>query len=213
VCDGIPLAISGIFSISASGEWLDVEGISRGGGTSVRVARYREVGVPDGLSPDVARSIQANALARRSTRAAFGAPVHLDDVVDAARLVQADVVAAWIRERAQQVSLTESDLASLDQSGLPPQVTDALFAVADSAATLSRAPDDPASYDDRSASEGVVAVCGRAGAACGAHGRGGTRQGPRDNPSQPGASSGDPRYAPSTPDRPSSGGTVRLGRP
>jgi hypothetical protein len=213
VCNGMPLAISGIFSISASGEWLDVEGISRGGGTSVRVTRYREVDVPAGLSPDVARSIQANALARRSTRTAFGAPVHLDDVVDAARLVQADVVAAWIREGAQRVTLTESDLASLDQSGLPPQVTDALFAVADSAAMLARAPDDSSSYDTLSATDGVVALCGPAGNACGAHRRGGTRHEPRDDPSQPGASTGDPRYAPTTPDRPSNGGTVRLGRP
>jgi len=262
-CNGIPLAISGIFSISAAGEWLDVEGISRGGGTSVRVARYRDVGVPPGLAPDVAQSIQANALARRSTRAAFSAPIHLDDVIDAARFVQADVVAAWILERAQQVVLTERDLASLDQSELPPQVANALFAVADSAATLARAPDDPSSYDERSAGDGsnaestdagydlppwywgasysvpdptrrgggsrfahphqpryppfyhppIVALCGGSGAACGAHERGGTHQGPRDSPSQPGASADDPRYAPSTPDRPSTGGTVRLGRP
>ena len=261
-CNGIPLAISGIFSISEAGEWLDVEGISRGGGTSVRVARYRDVGVPPGLSPDVALSIQANALARRSTRAAFSAPIHIDDVIDAARFVQADVVAAWILERAQQVTLTESDLASLDQRELPPQVANALFAVADSAATLARAPDDPSAYDEGSAGDGsnaestdagydlppwywgasyavsdpsrrgggsrfahphqpryppfyhppIAAFCGRTGVACGAHRRG-MPEGPPANSPQPGASAGDPRYAPSTPDRPRNGGTVRLGRP
>jgi len=39
VCQGVPLATSAIFSISSSGEWIDVEGIGTHGRTSVRVAQ------------------------------------------------------------------------------------------------------------------------------------------------------------------------------
>jgi hypothetical protein len=134
VCQGVPLAVSAIFSISASGEWVDVEGIGTRGGTSVRVARYRDVGVPAGLPLDVARSIRANALARESTRAAFGAPVHIEDVIDALRFADADVVAGWIREGAQRFDITQSDVANLDLSGFSSRLTDALAAIADSLA-------------------------------------------------------------------------------
>src|SRR5258705_3905934 len=150
VCQGVPLALSGIFSISASGEWLNVEGVGQGGGTTVHVTRYRDVGAPAGLPLDIASSIQTNALARESTRAAFGAPVHLDDVVDALRFVDGDVVAAWIGARAQQFDVTQSDLAQVDLGGLPSRVTAALAAIADSNAALARA-SDSTSYADASA--------------------------------------------------------------
>jgi hypothetical protein len=266
VCQGVPLAMSAIFSISALGEWLDVEGFGARGGTTVRVARYRDVGVPVGLPVDVASSIQANELARESTRAAFGAPVRLDDVIDALSLVDSNVVAAWILERAQRFDVTQGELAQLDLSGFPSRVADALTAIADSNAMLARATDDSSYYDqgsveDQQASESsfadyylppwywgadfsrfpshraggfgansfsqrfpryphfyhppFVITGGSAGGARIAQARDGTAsdgrdrggQGPRDNAQD------DPRYMPSTPDRPSAGGTVRLGRP
>ncbi len=160
MCQGVPLAVSAIFSISASGEWVDVEGIGARGGTSVRVARYRDVGVPAGLPLDVARSIRADALARESTRAAFAAPVRIDDVIDALRFADADVVAAWIGEGAQQFDITQSDVANLDLSAFSSRLTDALTAVADTNAILARATDQPSVYAhdydvdvDQSASE------------------------------------------------------------
>jgi hypothetical protein len=145
-CQGVPLATSTIFSISTSGEWLRVEGTAARGGTSVRVARYRDVGAPVGLPLDVATSVQTDKLARESTRAAFGAPVHLDDVIDALQLADADVVAAWIRERAQRFDVTQSDLARFDPSSFPPRVSNALAAIADSNAVLARASGDASSY-------------------------------------------------------------------
>jgi hypothetical protein len=67
--------------------------------------------------------------------------VHLDDVIDALRLADADVVAAWIRERGQRFDVTQRDLAQLDLAGVPPRVTEALTAIADSTAALARAAD------------------------------------------------------------------------
>ena len=229
VCQGVPLAVSGIFSISASGEWLNVEGVGRGSGTSVRVTRYRDVGVPAGLPLGLASSVRTNALARESTRAAFGAPVHLEDVIDALGLVDADVVAAWIRARAQQFDVTQSDLARLDLTGLPSRVTDALAVIADSNAALARAADSTSYAEgyamDRQAGEfyddfvplsywgaGYYAPFSlrRGGGARGGHGRGGNAPDGRGGNATDGrggnAAGGRDGGAPA-----GSGGTVRLG--
>jgi hypothetical protein len=144
VCRGVSFATSAILSISTSGEWVQVEGSAVGGVTRARVARYRDVGVPAGLPADVATLVRKNALARQSTRAAFGAPVHLDDVVEALSLAEPDVVAAWVGERAQRFDVTQASLARYDLSGFP-RVAEALTAIADSTASLARAADS-ASY-------------------------------------------------------------------
>ena len=203
VCRGVPFAMAAILTISSSGEWVQVEGSSVGGVTRVRVARYRDIGVPAGLLSDVAAAVGKNALARESTRAAFGAPVHLDDVVEALSLTQPDVVAAWVRERAQRFDVTQADLARIDLSGFP-RVAQALSAIADSTA-LARATDSashraytmnqqPAEYYD-----GFVPLAywgAGYGAAHGSHHGGGAHGGNGTGAAGSGT-----------------GGTVRLGRP
>jgi hypothetical protein len=206
VCRGVPIATSAMFTISTSGEWVRVEGSDVRGVTNVHVARYRDVGVPAGLPPDIAASVRKNALARESTRAAFAAPVHFDDVVEALELANADVVAAWIRERAQQFDVTQTDLANFDLTGFPPRVAEALTTIADSTAALARAADS-ASYAayvmDQQAIDYYddfvpLAYWGAAFPAMFASRRGG---GVRGGPG--------PRGAPPV----GNGGTVRLGRP
>jgi hypothetical protein len=128
-CAGVPSSTSGLLTIGADGEWLDVEGISAGGGTSVHVARYREV-LPPSVLPVAARSaLRAQALATRSVRVAAGAPVRAEDVLEAARTLDAAVVEAWILERAQHIDVTETDVAALVNIGVPARVADALRAV------------------------------------------------------------------------------------
>ena len=130
-CAGVPSSTSGLLAIGADGEWLDVEGISAGGGTSVHVARYREV-LPPAVLPIAARSaLRAQALATRSVRVAAGAPVRAEDVLEAARALDAAVVEAWILERAQHMDVTEIDIAALVNIGVPMRIADALRAGAD----------------------------------------------------------------------------------
>ena len=129
-CAGVPSSTSGLLAIGANGEWLDVEGISAGGGTSVHVARYREF-LPPPVLPIAARSaLRAQALATRSVRVAAGAPVRAEDVLEAARALDAAVVEAWILERAQHMDITEIDIAALVNIGVPRRIADALRAVA-----------------------------------------------------------------------------------
>ena len=128
-CAGIPSSTSGLLAMSAEGEWLDVEGISAGGGTSVQMARYREV-LPPAALPIAARSaLRAQALATRSVRAAAGVPVRAEDVLEAARALDAAVVEAWILERAQLMDVTETDVAALVNIGVPARIADALRSI------------------------------------------------------------------------------------
>jgi hypothetical protein len=130
-CAGVHSSTAGLLAISADGEWIDVEGISAGGGTSVHVARYREVLPPLAL-PIAARSaLRAQALATRSVRVAAGAPARAEDVLEAARALDPAVVEAWILERAQHMDVTETDIAALVNIGVPTRVIDALRAVGD----------------------------------------------------------------------------------
>ena len=128
-CAGVPASTSGLLAMGADREWLDVEGISAGGGTSVHVARYREV-LPPAALPTAARSaLRAQTLATRSVRVAAGAPVRAEDVLEAARALDAAVVEAWILERAQHMDVTETDIAALVNLGVPARIADALRAV------------------------------------------------------------------------------------
>lgn len=145
VCRDVPITTWSIFSISRSGEWVRVEGSAVRGTTRVRVARLRDIGVPAGLPLDVATVVRKNALARESTRAAFGAAVHLNDVIEALSFANADVVAAWVGEGAQQFDVTPTDLARFNRAGFPVRVAEALAVIADSSAAVARAADS-ASY-------------------------------------------------------------------
>jgi hypothetical protein len=141
-CAGVPSSTSGLLAMTDDGEWLDVEGISAGGGTDVRVARYREIAPPASLPTATRSTLRAQALATRSVRVAAGAAVRAEDVLEAARAVDSAVVEAWILERAQRFDVSEPELAALVSAGVPMRVADALHAVADPEAyTLARGVD------------------------------------------------------------------------
>ena len=128
-CEGIRTSTSGIIAISPTGEWLDIRGVSAGGGDNVRVARYRDVGIPAGLPADLARTLTGRTMATQSARVSAGAAVGTNAVIDAVRSSDAAVVEAWLLERHQPFAITARDLVALADAGVPARVTDALVAV------------------------------------------------------------------------------------
>ena len=143
-CAGVPSSTSGLLTITADGDWLDVEGISAGGGTSVRVARYRDVGLPASLPPTVAVALRGQALATRSVRVAAGVPVRAEDLLEAARAVDSAVLEAWILERAQRFAVAEHEINSMVSAGVPVRAARALVAVGEPEAySFTRADDGP----------------------------------------------------------------------
>jgi len=128
-CDGIKSTTSGILSMTASGEWIDVRGVSSYGSQSVRVARYRDAGIPASIPADVASALRERSAGFESARVAAGAPIGPSGVIEASRAADSTVVAAWLLEREQRFALDAKTLVQLAEAGVPGAVTDALVAV------------------------------------------------------------------------------------
>ena len=145
-CDGMRSTASSILAMTPSGEWLDVRGILAGEGESVRVARYRDIGVPSSVPADIADALRGRSMSSQSARIAAGATIGTSAVTEATRLADASVVEAWLLERGQRFALNANGLVALADAGIPARVTDAMVAVSyPEAFQVARA-------DDRSAS-------------------------------------------------------------
>ena len=128
-CEGLKSTTSGILSMTATGEWLDVRGVSSYGNQSVRVARYRDAGIPASVPTEIASALRERGAGVESARVAAGAPIGSSGVIEASRAADSTVVAAWLLEREQRFALDGKTLVQLAEAGVPGAVTDALVAV------------------------------------------------------------------------------------
>ena len=139
-CDGLKSATSGILSITSSGEWLDVHGVSSYGSENVRVARYRDAGIPASVPAEIANVLRERSAGTDAARISAGAPIGARSVIEASRAADSTVVAAWLFEREQRFTLDAPTLIQLADAGVPGAVTDAMVAVSNpSAFHLARA--------------------------------------------------------------------------
>lgn len=143
-CDGMRSSASSILAMTPSGEWLDVRGLSAGEGENVRVARYRDVGLPSSVPAEIADALRGRSMSSQSARIAAGATIGTKAVTEATHSANASVVQAWLLERAQRFALNANDLVVLADAGIPAGVTDALVAVSNPGAF------EVARVDDRS---------------------------------------------------------------
>jgi hypothetical protein len=147
-CDGLQRTTSGILAMSPTGEWLDVQGVTTGGGDNLRVARYRDAGVPASVPADIAAALNGRSESVRAARIAAGANVGTSAVVEASRIADAAVVEGWLLERRQPFALDANALVALADAGVPARVTDAIVAVSNPKAFAIARPDR--------AAEGVI---------------------------------------------------------
>ena len=142
-CDGLKSSTSGILSLTSTGEWLDVHGVSSYGSENVRVARYRDAGIPASIPAEVANALRERGAGAEAARLNAGAAIGATAVIEASRATDSSVVAAWLLERAQRFALDGKTLVRLADAGVPGAVTDALVAVSNPAAfQLSRVSDE-----------------------------------------------------------------------
>jgi hypothetical protein len=127
-CDGLKSTTSGILAMTASGEWLDVHGVSSYGGMEVRVARYRDAGIPAALPTEIAGALRDRS-SSEAARIAAGAAVGPTAVIEASHAADSSVVAAWLMEREQRFDVDAKTLVQLADAGVPGAVTDAIVAV------------------------------------------------------------------------------------
>jgi hypothetical protein len=141
-CDGLKSSTAGILSFTSTGEWLDVHGVSSYGSENVRVARYRDAGIPASVPADVANALRERGAGAEAARVNAGAAIGASAVIEASRATDSAVVAAWLLERAQRFALDAKTLVSLADAGVPGTVTDAMVAVSNPGAfQLSRVSD------------------------------------------------------------------------
>ena len=143
-CDGLERVTSGIMAISPTGEWLDVQGVGVSGEEGVRVARYRDAGLPSVVPEQIAAALRARSGAATSARSMAGATIGSAAVIEASRAATPAVVEAWILERGQTFGLDANELVRLADAGVPARVTDAMVAISNPQHFAVARPDDRA---------------------------------------------------------------------
>ncbi|MBX6331677.1 MAG: hypothetical protein IRY91_07510 [Gemmatimonadaceae bacterium] len=120
---------SGMFAISPTGRWLDIESVASGGSTAMRVVRYVEAPVPAVAEHELAPVVGARSLAVSTARSAASAAATPGAVVDAAHHVDASVVQAWLVERHDRLAVNGKELVKLANAGVPGSVIDVMVAL------------------------------------------------------------------------------------
>ncbi|HET7186753.1 MAG TPA: hypothetical protein VFI52_01300 [Gemmatimonadaceae bacterium] len=143
-CDGLDRVTSGIMAISPTGEWLDVQGVGVSGEEGVRVARYRDAGLPSVVPEQIAAALRGRSAAATSTRSMAGATIGSAAVIEASKAAAPAVVEAWILERGQAFGLDANELVRLADAGVPARVTDAMVAISNPQHFAVARPDDRA---------------------------------------------------------------------
>jgi hypothetical protein len=117
---------TGLMTMSAGGEWMQVQHLDVGGNaaTSVMTLRY----VVDSLG-EWARLGASAAPSTLSLRLAVGAPLLNSDVLAVAKRAPAALTEAWITETRQQFSVNGKELVRLADGGMPSRVIDLMIAI------------------------------------------------------------------------------------
>ncbi len=126
---GLKRISSGLFAISPTGQWVNVQSVNSGGNRGVRALHYADAGIPSTLPSEISQALGDRSLAVSTARAAAAARLTNADVVEASRKVDSTVVEAWIVDRGQTFSVDAKQLVALADAGVPSNVTDAMVAV------------------------------------------------------------------------------------
>lgn len=146
-CFGMKSSVSSILGMSEKGEWLDIRGVNAGDGESVRVARYRDIGLPGSVPAEITDVLRARSGSASGARVAAGAKIGTTAVTEASKAADEAVVEAWLLERGQRFALNANTLVEMSDAGMPARVTDALVAVSNPTA-FNLARTEPANRSD-----------------------------------------------------------------
>lgn len=127
-CDGVLRTTAGILALTPTGEWLDIQGTSVGPDESVRIMRYRDVGLRGAVPADMAESLRDMGMSVHAARMAAGATIGTAAVAEAVSATTVGVAEAFVLERAQRFALDARTLVSLADAGVPARITDAMVA-------------------------------------------------------------------------------------
>jgi len=129
-CSGEPAREgTGLIAMSGAGRLIYIQSMTIGTQTGVRVQRYREATADLLVPDDVANALRLGVAAIIQARAAAGAPLATDDVIEASRIIDVAVIEAWLVERADPFTLDAKRLVALADAGVPSRVIDLMVAL------------------------------------------------------------------------------------
>ncbi|MEP6495219.1 MAG: hypothetical protein ABJF01_21210 [bacterium] len=127
---GVARVGTGILAMSPTGDWLDVEGLSAGANSGVRAMRFHNAdSVSRASLPGAADVSVGRELAVQTARAVAGAPLGINDVVEAVNSVDTAVVQTWIAQRGVRFVLSAKELIAMADAGVPGSVTDVMIGI------------------------------------------------------------------------------------
>ncbi len=123
---GLTGSSSGVLSLTATGDWLNVENMRAGQGSIQYVDHWHDAGIPVGIPSEIVNALEANRLAVGTARASAALALGADDIVDALRYVDPLTVQSWIAASGQQFSLTGDEIMTLSRANVPRSVLQAM---------------------------------------------------------------------------------------
>ncbi|MEP6621108.1 MAG: hypothetical protein ABJE47_17410 [bacterium] len=127
-CAGVTKDMSALLALTLGGEWIDVRRVWSGHPDSadVNVARYHDVGVTSGVPADIANRLRDYGMSIETGRIAASVPVAAPAIIEASKLADSTIVAAWLSESGQRFALDSREWRELADAGVSAQVRDAM---------------------------------------------------------------------------------------
>jgi uncharacterized membrane protein YgcG len=127
---GLKRSSTGMLSMVSPTEWIDVQSVTVGDRTAVRVLRYGQAASGLSVPDEIAEAVRGRRLASATARVASAAEVTHVDIIDAARHVNSQVIEAWLLERNPSLTVNARQLVQLADAGVPERVLDLVVALA-----------------------------------------------------------------------------------
>ncbi|HXO84743.1 MAG TPA: hypothetical protein VN803_04380 [Gemmatimonadales bacterium] len=125
---------TGLIALTHEGQLLYIQGNTIVTKTGVRIQRYREApatgpfDVPSEVK-DALDALNTDLTATARARAAAVAPLAIEDLAEASRALNVEVVEAWLVARGGSFRLDADRLIALQAAGVPSRITDLMIAL------------------------------------------------------------------------------------
>ena len=126
---GEPRASSGVMSLTAPTQWLDVRSMDVGGEQVAWVQEYRLVGPARMAEAGVDDATRNLGMAVRSARMSASRRITLREVREAAQKVESKAVEAWVAGRGERFDIDADALIELADDGIEESIIDVVVAV------------------------------------------------------------------------------------
>jgi hypothetical protein len=126
---GVTRSTTGLMAMSASGDWLNLVGVSLRENTAVRVLRHRSSAPRATLPADVRSALTVSSALVEAARAEASAAIDPAAVADASRHVGAAVTESWLAEHGRVFRAEAGRLVELADAGVADRVIDVIVAL------------------------------------------------------------------------------------